>query len=60
MNRRGPRTEPWGTPQVSGYDWDDDSDVLTENLERARREIGLNPEEMCLLRMREEEPVTTL
>ena len=42
IKSRGPRTEPCGTPQVRGHDWDDALDVLTE---KARREIGLNPEE---------------
>jgi len=32
MNRNGPRTEPCGTSQVSGYDRDDASDVLTEKV----------------------------
>jgi len=38
MNRRGPRTEPCGTQQLSGYDWDDTYDILTEK----ERTVGLN------------------
>ena len=34
----GPRTEPCGTPQVRGHDWDDALDVLTEK-EREERSV---------------------